>query len=302
MFVQAVLNRKSGTLRTADIDRLSRHIEEKFNAAGHKIACSVVDGAALSDALEQAFADDRVDCVIAGGGDGTVSGSAARAWKSGKVLGVLPAGTMNFYARTLKIPFDLEAAVDVLAAGEVEEADIATANGRPFIHQFSVGMQPRMVVEREKLDYGSRAGKILASLRAMISPLLNPPSFPMVMHRSGGDEPLQASLFAVSTNPHGEGHLPYPDTIAAGSLGVYLAGPLPTARNVVLAADIAGGRIAVNPDIAVSSENKFAVSFPKRKRGAKAVIDGELVPLDAEVKFEIHPRALRVLAPRPDAD
>lgn len=299
MIVQAVLNRESGTLRTADIDHLRRHLGETFRAAGHEIDCKVVDGAGLSAALDAAFADDSIDCVIAGGGDGTVSGSAAQAWKSGKVLGVLPAGTMNFFARTLKIPFDLEAAVDALAAGTVREADIATANGHAFIHQFSVGMQPRMVVEREKLDYRSRAGKILASLRAMISPVFNPPSFPMVVHRDGTDEPCQASLFAVSTNPHGEGHLPYPDTIDAGVLGVYLAGPLPPARNVVLAADIASGRIGLNEDLAVSTHRAFNVSFPRRKRGVKAVIDGELVPLAAEVAFEIHPRALKVLAPDP---
>lgn len=298
MLIKAVLNRESGTLRTADIDGLRAHIIDRFTAAGHEIDCVVVDGKGLSPTLEAAFADTSIACVLAGGGDGTVSSSAARAWKSGKTLAVLPAGTMNFFARTLKIPFDLTAAVDALAAGTVEEADIAAANGRAFIHQFSVGMQPRMVVEREKLDYSSRAGKILASLRSMISPVFNPPSFPMVVHRDEHDEPVQASLFAVSTNPHGEGHLPYPDTISAGVLGVYLAGTLTPARGIVLAADIASGRMAVNEDMTVSSARKFSVSFPRRKHGAKAVIDGELVDLPAEVEFEIHPRGLKVLAPK----
>ena len=298
MLIKAVLNRESGTLRTADIDGLRAHIIDRFTAAGHEVDCAVVDGKGLAPALESAFADGNIECVLAGGGDGTVSSSAARAWKSGKVLAVLPAGTMNFFARTLKIPFDLTAAVDALAAGTVEEADIAAANGRAFIHQFSVGMQPRMVVEREKLEYSSRAGKILASLRSMISPVFNPPSFPMVVHRDQRDEPVQASLFAVSTNPHGEGHLPYPDTLAAGVLGVYLAGTLTAARGIVLAADIASGRLTVNEDIAVSSAEKFSVSFPRRKHGAKAVIDGELVDLPAEVEFEIHPRGLKVLAPK----
>lgn len=298
MLIKAVLNRESGTLRTADIDALRAHIINRFSAAGHEVDCAVVDGKGLSPALESAFADDKIQCVLAGGGDGTVSSSAARAWKSGKVLAVLPAGTMNFFARTLKIPFDLTAAVDALAAGSVEEADIAAANGRAFIHQFSVGMQPRMVVEREKLDYSSRAGKILASLRSMISPVFNPPSFPMVVHRDQRDEAVQASLFAVSTNPHGEGHLPYPDTLSAGVLGVYLAGTLTAARGIVLAADIASGRLAVNDDISVSSAERFSVSFPRRKHSAKAVIDGELVDLPAEVEFEIHPRGLKVLAPK----
>lgn len=300
MLIKAVLNRESGTLRTTDVEGLRAHINDRFTAAGHEVDCAIVDGRDLSSALESAFADTSVECVLAGGGDGTVSSSAARAWKSGKVLAVLPAGTMNFFARTLRIPFDLTAAVDALASGTVEEADIAAANGRAFIHQFSVGMQPRMVVEREKLDYSSRAGKILASLRAMISPVFNPPSFPMIVHRDERSEPVQASLFAVSTNPHGEGHLPYSDTLAAGQLGVYLAGELTPARSIVLAADIASGRMTVNEDISVSSAERLSVSFPRRKRGAKAVVDGELVDLPAEVEFEIHPRGLKVLAPKAD--
>ena len=48
----------------------------------------------------------------------------------------LPAGTMNLFARTLRVPMDLEQARGIAAGPAV---DIVTAHGRPFVHQYSVG-------------------------------------------------------------------------------------------------------------------------------------------------------------------
>jgi electron transport complex protein RnfE len=67
------------------------------------------------------------------------------------VLAILPAGTMNLFARAMKVPLVLEEALEAIADGEVGAVDIATANGRPFVHQFSVGIHARLVRIREKL-------------------------------------------------------------------------------------------------------------------------------------------------------
>ena len=40
--------------------------------------------------------------------------------------------------------------------------------------------------------------------------------------------------------------------------------------------------------------------FPKRKRSAQAVIDGELVKLEPSVELAIRPGALRVVLPKQD--
>ena len=83
-----------------------------------------------------------------------------------KALAILPAGTMNLFARSLGIPLTLDAAVQSFADGKVQAVDIATANGQPFVHQFSIGMHAKLVHLREKMDFGSRLGKIRASARA----------------------------------------------------------------------------------------------------------------------------------------
>ena len=70
-----------------------------------------------ADAAREASA--RVSIVVAGGGDGTVSGVAAGIFGSQAALGVLPLGTLNHFAKDLHIPLDLREAVAVVAAGHV---------------------------------------------------------------------------------------------------------------------------------------------------------------------------------------
>src|SRR5690606_18763132 len=123
----------------------------------------------IADALARVAAAPDVDVVLAGGGDGTVSAAAGALMETGKALAVLPAGTMNLFARGLGIPLDLEDAVAALATGTVRAVDIATVNGRPFIHQFSVGLHSELIQRREAMSYSSRPGKIRASVMAAIA-------------------------------------------------------------------------------------------------------------------------------------
>src|SRR5690606_28446370 len=122
-----------------------------------------------------------IDVVLAGGGDGTISAAAARLMGRKKALAILPAGTMNLFARGLGIPQTLDAAVQAFANGEVRAVDMASANGRPFVHQFSIGMHARMVQLREKMEFGSRLGKISASTRAAWATLNNPPAIEVLL-------------------------------------------------------------------------------------------------------------------------
>src|SRR5689334_5144889 len=57
--------------------------------------------------------------VIIGGGDGTLSSTLSCFVGSSSVLGVLPLGTGNQFARDLGIPCDVVRACEILASGKV---------------------------------------------------------------------------------------------------------------------------------------------------------------------------------------
>ena len=89
--------------------------------------------------------------VVAAGGDGTICGVTEALIGTDTVLGVLPLGTFNFFARSLSIPEELEAAVDVILTGTPEPASLGEVNGRVFINNASLGAYPAILEERESV-------------------------------------------------------------------------------------------------------------------------------------------------------
>ena len=81
-----------------------------------------------------------VDRVVIGGGDGTLNAAAPALIETGLPLGVLPLGTANDLARTLGLPFDLGAAVGVIAGGQIRPIDLGEVNGIPYFNVASIGL------------------------------------------------------------------------------------------------------------------------------------------------------------------
>ena len=82
----------------------------------------------------------RVDAVIVGGGDGTLTMAADGLVDSQLPLGILPLGTANDLARTLNLPLDPIAAAEVIAAGHRRRIDLGVVNGTHFFNVATVGL------------------------------------------------------------------------------------------------------------------------------------------------------------------
>ena len=78
--------------------------------------------------------------IIVGGGDGTISSVVDHFAYKSVVLGVLPLGTANDFARTIGIPLDVERAIDVLVNGKVADVDLGKINHDFFANGASIGM------------------------------------------------------------------------------------------------------------------------------------------------------------------
>ncbi|MDP3898295.1 MAG: diacylglycerol kinase family lipid kinase [Mesorhizobium sp.] len=297
MRFRAILNRQGGTLRTTDLNAFSARMRETLEAARHSMDIRIVDGKELVAALREAAAADDVDAIIAGGGDGTASAAAGCLMNTDKILAILPAGTMNLFARSLAIPLDLDTAVQSFASGKVHLVDVATANGQPFVHQFSVGMHAKMVKLREKMDFDSRIGKIRASARAALDTIMNPPSMVVDLDMGATSMTVHTSGIGVSNNLFGEGHLPYADDPTGGILGIYVARALRRRDVIWLSLSILIGRWGSNPQVEIHQSDSVVMRFSHVHPRHRCVIDGELCKLESSVTIQIHPKCLRVLVP-----
>jgi YegS/Rv2252/BmrU family lipid kinase len=85
--------------------------------------------------------------VAAAGGDGTVNEVANGLAGTGAVLGVLPVGTMNVFAKEHDLPERLDEAWGVIRRGRMREIDLLAANGQHFIQLAGVGLDAQVVKE-----------------------------------------------------------------------------------------------------------------------------------------------------------
>lgn len=293
----AVLNRDGGTLRTSDLNALSRRIRATLEKAGHEVVIEIAEGGRIVEALAAAAADSEAEIVLAGGGDGTVSAAAAALKDSRKALAVLPAGTMNLFARGLGIPLDPDEALAAFASGTIRAVDLASANGRIFIHQFSVGLHPDLVRLRDAMNYRSRIGKIRASLGAALLVLRSPPRLRATLEFDGRQLAVTASNIAVTNNLFGEGHLPYADMPDKGELGIYITRARRSADMARFMLYLCVGRWRDNPEVEIHRAREATLHFPSLKRMPRSSMDGELCVLEERTTLRILRGALNVLVP-----
>ena len=86
----------------------------------------------------------KPDLLILGGGDGTISGLVDLMVGHDVILGVLPLGTANSFARTLGIPLTIEGAVEVIRAGHTRRIDLGMIDGDYFANCAAMGISPKI--------------------------------------------------------------------------------------------------------------------------------------------------------------
>ncbi|MCA1848420.1 MAG: diacylglycerol kinase, partial [Actinobacteria bacterium] len=78
--------------------------------------------------------------LILGGGDGSVSSVVDFLAHHDVILGLLPLGTANDFARTLGIPADVEKACEAIAGGKIVDVDLGLAGDNYYVNVASVGL------------------------------------------------------------------------------------------------------------------------------------------------------------------
>ncbi len=125
------------------------------------------------------------DLVLACGGDGTVTASAAGLAATGIPLAVIPLGTGNLLARNLGLPVDLGHALTVALTGGNRQLDVGDANGRLFLTMAGIGLDAKM------LEGASEAVKKRFGWSAYVASAL----------RHLWDRPMRVSLRTDSGSP-----------------------------------------------------------------------------------------------------
>ncbi len=135
-----------------------------------QVAHRVVMTTGLEHGSEEARAAVAAgEMVVVMSGDGLIGHVGGVVAKAGGVLGVIPGGRGNDFARVLGIPTDVEAAVEVIAGGKIREIDVGEVNGRRFLCIASCGFDSdanRIANEAKRIR--GQAVYLYAALRALV--------------------------------------------------------------------------------------------------------------------------------------
>ena len=241
--------------------------------------------------------DDGDVVWVAAGGDGTVNAVAAACAGSERVMGVLPVGTLNHFARDLGVSLRLGEAIKLVATGADRRVDLAEANGVLFVNNSSLGMYPAMVLDRDRLRKGG-GSKWWAMVRASARAFARFRCLEVDMEFEGEVRHCRTALLFVGNNRYEKegGQIGQRKRLDEGVLSVALiAGTTRWGMLKVLAAALVG-RVKDAGELEEFVVTSFKVRAHGRRR-LRVAFDGEVKRMRGPLEYKARPRALRVIAP-----
>jgi diacylglycerol kinase family enzyme len=289
-----IINATSGA---GDKEKVREHLTDFFKSRDSRAKILFAQsGAEIVDLARKAVAEG-CEPIIAGGGDGTINAVASHVVGAERTLGVLPLGTLNHFAKDMRVPLDVDEAARVCLEGRVARVDVGEVNGRIFLNNSSLGLYPSIVREREKLQQRLSQGKWRAFFWASLSVLRR---YPFLNARLSTDEQeiVRSSPFIFIGNNEYEMEnfdIGTRSCIDKGQLSLYIAhrtGRLGLVR-LALRALFGGLRNEDDFDAFCTKE----IWIETRRSRLRVATDGEVTIMPTPLHYRVRPGALRVLVP-----
>ncbi|HVF37596.1 MAG TPA: diacylglycerol kinase family protein [Sphingomicrobium sp.] len=287
MTTAVILNRNKG-----DRDELAAALSE----AGIDASVDAVDGGEIEGRARAALGQGAT-LVVVGGGDGSVSAAAQALAGTDTALGILPAGTLNHFARDLGLPLDPAKAAAVIAGGKTRAVDVAEVNGRVFVNNAAIGLYPLMVVEREAQQQRFGRSKRLAMLVASLRTLARFHRQRLTLSVEGGERRVDTPLLFVGNNDY---RLAMPDAgkrerLDQGQLCVLVMRKKGVPGFLAAVARALFGLTRDNDLVRLDGVKRLVVDSNCPQ--LTLALDGETIRLAPPLDFRIRENALKVLAP-----
>jgi diacylglycerol kinase (ATP) len=150
-----IVNPSAGKKRNLD---LKEFIEKEFNHTNFTVAVS--SSLQYFEEIKQRALTEKFTDVIACGGDGTVNKVASFACKNNLRLGILPLGSGNGLARSVKVSINLKKALRQIEGGKTIKIDAGVLNEKLFFCASGMGFDAHIAALFEKTEARGLGGYI----------------------------------------------------------------------------------------------------------------------------------------------
>jgi YegS/Rv2252/BmrU family lipid kinase len=281
-----------------DNTKAAERLAEIFKEDQIDVDISLAHSGAEVVELAREAAQGSYEVIVAAGGDGTINSVAAAVIDSHKILGVLPLGTLNHFARDLGIPSELQQAARTIIHSHTVEVDVAEVNGRIFLNNSSLGLYPMIVREREKhqrLGFRKWPAFIWATIQALLrrNPFLD-------VRLRVNDELLDRTtpFVFVGNNEYAMDllNIGQRNRLDKGELSIYITHGTSRWKLMSLALRAVVGRLRNDKDFLALRSNEVKIQTARKR--VRVAFDGEIEVMEAPLLYRVRSRALRVIVPK----
>jgi len=288
----------SGKEKEAAPDRLA----EMFQSSGLDAQlCLAHSGREIVELACQAARQGSA-IIVAGGGDGTINAVASAVVGTDTALGILPLGTLNHFAKDLRIPLDFESAARTIAAGRMIHVDVGEVNGRIFLNNASLGIYPRIVEAREAHQRRG-LGKWVAFCLAALTVLRRYPLLRVRVSIDGHELVRTTPIIFVGNNKYAlEGlGMGARKCLDEECLSVYMLHRTGRWGLLRLALHLLFGKQRDAAGFDALCTRELRVEARRTRKRMRVALDGEVAMMHAPLQYRIRPAALRVIVPQDTA-
>jgi diacylglycerol kinase (ATP) len=294
-----------------------QRIRERLEAISDSLIEVIVDRDLDLPERAAEATQEQADLVVVAGGDGTVREVAGALVGTEITLAIVPLGTFNNLALSLKLPVDPEAICDLIEKGITRRIDVGMADEQhAFFEAAGVGVDADLFPIGEEVK-NRRFQDIGRAIRLAVGYRQAPVKLQFDRSVSGayqnsflGSEPLKrrrrrfrgphsavrlrCSFVAVGNGPYYGGNF----NVCPGAIlddGLFSIGVYRDFSKLELLRhfwSISGGHRHYNPKMEMFEAKKVEISSGKR---LSVHVDGQPIGT-TPVRFEVLPRALKVVA------
>lgn len=235
--------------------------------------------------------------VAAAGGDGTIGTIASLCCRHGVPLGIIPAGTFNYFARELSIPGDAAGAAALLMHGVPRRVAVGFVNEHMFLVNASFGLYSKVIRAREQDVSRFGRSRIVAVISALGALLRGRHRYAVKISANGVEQVRRtAMVFAGNSSLQLEklaleiARCAQEDRLAV--LVLRPSSPLGMLRLLLRAAFK-----ALDGDELLEAFCSDAFEIETRRRFVDVVADGEIVRCRTPLRFRVERSALQVIVP-----
>lgn len=292
MKIVAIINPRSGKRRAEGLRGTAMRMAADL---GHTLEPRIVSGPGDGTRFAQeaiAMGADRIICI---GGDGTLNAVATGMVGSGLSLGIVPMGSGNGYARSLGVPRDPVAALELAFSGDPRHMDVCYLNERLFLGTAGIGFDARVAWEFDR----SPGRGMWNYMRLIAKHILG--ASPMRAVWKANNVTREDNVLMIvfcNTREFGNGAVISPGSLPDdGTAELRIVSKPPLLPLLTAFVRMYNGSIDGSPYVTGITTAKATVY----QDGTLAHVDGEPMEIGHEVDFRLAPKRLWVVAPNPSA-